>query len=168
MFLKEVTMIRAAVPSDFEDIARCIHAAFQSEVEVGLVQELRADQDVLLDLVAERRASIVGHVMVSKLVLYPDLDLRCGGVAPLSVTPAYQGMGIGAELMNEVLLRSRGADLDALFLLGDPAYYQRFGFKITAVKSDYPAPYFQAFELTPKCLHGHKAQAFYASAFAAL
>lgn len=161
-------MIRAAVPSDFEDIARCIHAAFQSDVEVDLVQQLRADQDVLLDLVAERQASIVGHVIVSKLMLHPDLGLRCGGVAPLSVTPGHQGMGIGAALMNEVMLRSRAADLDALFLLGDPAYYQRFGFEIAAVESDYPAAYFQVFELTPGCLDGHKARAFYASAFAAL
>ena len=161
-------MIRAAAPSDFEDIARCIHAAFQSDVEVALVQQLRADQDALLDLVVEREASIVGHVMVSKLALNPDFGLRCGGVAPLSVTPAHQGMGVGAALMNEVLLRSRAADLDALFLLGEPAYYQRFGFRVTTVESDYPAAYFQAFELTPQCLHGRKTQAVYARAFAAL
>ena len=54
------------------------------------------------------------------------------------------------------------------FLLGDPDYYQRFGFGVTDIGSDYPAEFFQAFELTPQCLNNVSAKANYANAFSAL
>ena len=161
-------IIRDAFPNDFDAIANCVSAAFDNEGEVVLVQQLRADNDVVIELVAEEAGSIVGHVVVSSLSLNPGLGLRCGGVAPLSVLPRYQSTGIGSQLMETVIEKSRDSGLDALFLLGDPSYYQRFGFQVTGVRSDYPAEYFQAFELTPGCLRDGQTKAQYASAFAAI
>lgn len=161
-------IIREALPADFNDIASCVLAAFENEAEVMLIKQLRADKDVLIERVAQEGGSIVGHVMVSKLTLKPDLGLFCGGVAPLSVVPTHQSNGIGSSLMNTVLAESRSLGLDALFLLGDPAYYQRFGFQVTGVGSDYPAKYFQAYELTPDCLWGAETKAYYANAFSSL
>ena len=161
-------IIRETLPADFDDIAHCVFSAFQNEGEVVLVQQLRADNDVLIELVAEEVALIVGHVVVSHLSLKPDLGLRCGGVAPLSVLPSHQSRGVGSRLMDAVIERSRSAELDALFLLGDPAYYQRFGFRVTGVRNDYPEEYFQALELTPECLRDGQTKAQYAPAFAAI
>ena len=70
--------------------------------------------------------------------------------------------------MDAVIEKSRSLELDALFLLGDPAYYQHFGFQVTGVRSDYPAEYFQAFELTTGCLRDGQTKAQYARAFAAI
>ena len=161
-------IIRETLPADFDDISRCILSAFQNDGEVALVRQLRADNDVVIELVAEEAGSIVGHVVVSHLSLNPSISLKCGGVAPLSVLPGHQSNGIGSRLMEAVIERSRSAELDALFLLGDPGYYQRFGFQVTGVRSDYPAEYFQAFELTPGCLRDGQTKAQYASAFAAI
>lgn len=161
-------MIRAIIPTDFEDVDRCVLAAFENDGEVALVRQLRADNDVLIELVAEQAGSIVGHVVASNLTLDPDLDLRCGGLAPLSVSPAYQASGIGSKLMEAIIVKSRSIGLNALFLLGDPAYYQRFGFQVTDIESEYPAEYFQAYELTPECLIGAKARAHYARAFSSI
>lgn len=161
-------IIRETLPADFDDITYCVFSAFQSEGEVVLVQQLRADNDVIVELVAEEGALIVGHIVVSRLSLNPDLGLRCGGVAPLSVLPSHQSRGVGSRLMEAVIERSRSAELDALFLLGDPDYYQRFGFGVTDISSDYPAEFFQAFELTPQCLNNVSARANYANAFSAL
>ena len=160
--------IRETLPTDFDDITHCVFSAFQNEGEVVLVQQLRADNDVMVELVAEQGALIVGHIVVSRLSLKPDLGLRCGGVAPLSVLPSEQSKGIGSRLMDAVIEKSRSLELDALFLLGDPAYYQRFGFQVTGVRSDYPAEYFQAFELTPGCLRDGQMKAQYAPAFGAI
>ena len=165
---KKRMVIREALAADFDDIASCVFAAFENSAEVTLVRQLRADKDVLAEWVAQEVDSIVGHVMVSKMTLDPDLAVRCGGVAPLSVTPTYQSCGIGSRLMKTVLAHSRSLDLDALFLLGDPAYYHRFGFQVTGVHSDYPAEYFQAYELRPGCLRGPEVKALYARAFASL
>ena len=161
-------IIRETLPADFDDISRCILSAFQNDGEVALVRQLRADNDVVIELVAEEAGSIVGHVVVSHLSLNPNISLQCGGVAPLSVLPGHQSNGIGSRLMEAVIERSRSAELDALFLLGDPDYYQRFGFGVTDIGSDYPAEFFQAFELTPQCLNNVSARANYANAFSAL
>lgn len=161
-------IIRDAFPNDFDAIANCVSAAFDNEGEVVLVQQLRADNDVVIELVAEEAGAIVGHVVVSHLSLNPDLGLCCGGVAPLSVLPGHQSTGIGSQLMETVIEKSPDSGLDALFLLGDPAYYYRFGFKVTDISSDYPAQFFQAFELTAQCLNNVSAKANYANAFSAL
>ena len=161
-------IIRETLPTDFDDISHCVFSAFKNEGEVVLVQQLRADNDVLIELVAVEGALIAGHVVVSHLSLHPDLGLRCGGIAPLSVLPSCQSTGIGSRLMEVVIEKSRALELDALFLLGDPAYYQRFGFRVTGVLSDYPAEYFQALELTPECLRDGQTKARYAPAFAAI
>ena len=89
------------------------------------ILRLRADNDVLFEYVAELAGRVIGHVMVSELTLNPDPGLLCGGIAPLSVLPAQQAAGVGSRLMEAVLAESRSIGLDALFLLGDPAYYQR-------------------------------------------
>lgn len=161
-------IIRDVFPNDFDAIAHCVSAAFDNEGEVALVRQLRADNDVVIELVAEAAGSILGHVVVSHLSLNPNFSLRCGGVAPLSVVPGHQSTGIGFRLMEAVIERSRSAELDALFLLGDPGYYQRFGFEITDITSDYPAEFVQVFELTAQCLNNVSANANYANAFSAL
>ena len=161
-------IIRETLPADFGDISHCVFSAFKNEGEVVLVQQLRADNDVVIELVAEEAGSIVGHVVVSHLSLNPNIGLQCGGVAPLSVLPGHQSNGIGSRLMEAVIEWSRSAVLDALFLLGDPGYYQRFGFGMTDISSDYPWEFFQAFELTRQCLNNVSAKANYANAFSAL
>ena len=160
--------IRKGVASDSDDIANCTYAAFKNGAEVRLIEQLRTEGDVLFELVAQLADAVVGHVLVSKLKLSPDVGLRCAGVAPLSVLPPHQSGGVGSGLMREVLAQSRLMGLDVLFLLGDPSYYKRFGFQATSILSDYPSEYFQACELTPHCLSGVKARAHYANAFSSL
>ncbi len=78
------------------------------------------------DLVAADGASIVGHVLggVGRLGDKPAL-----GVAPLCVVASRQGEGIGSALMNDFLGRADAAGWPMVLLLGNPAYYQRFGFE---------------------------------------
>ena len=109
---------------------------------------------------------ILGHVFVSPVTLVPDAGLSCGQVAPLSVLPEFQSKGIGSSLMRTVIEKSKEKGLDALFLLGDPNYYKKFGFVASAVESAYgPSEYFQELELKASCLeslnvHLHLAPAF--------
>jgi predicted N-acetyltransferase YhbS len=61
--------------------------------------------------------------------------------------------------------RERGAS--ALFLLGNPRYYGRFGFRATHVGNDYGATSsFMALELVEGCLEHVRGTAHYVSAFA--
>ena len=161
-------MIREAQESDLEAVLNLIHSSFSNKAESDLVKQLISDNDVLLNLVIESSNTIIGNVVVSKITMEPDMGLFCGGVAPLSVLPERQSSGIGSQLMKEAIKKSNEMGMDALFLLGDPDYYKRFGFNISNLKSDYHVEHFQELELTRNCLVNLKSKVTYANAFLSL
>jgi putative acetyltransferase len=98
-------------------------------VEVGLVAALRADAGWLprLSLVAEVGGAVVGHVVCTRAWLGPG-DAPVLGLGPLGVVPAAQGRGVGRALVHSVLGAADALDEALVGLLGNPAYYGRFGF----------------------------------------
>jgi len=114
-----------------QSAVRAVHsAAFGGGADVAearLVDELRADQDVIpaLSLVAVLDGDVVGHVICSRASI---ADRPSIGLGPLGVIPAYQRRGIGQALLHAVLAAADALDEPAVALLGDPAYYSRFGF----------------------------------------
>lgn len=142
--------IRAEVPADASAIHNLTIAAFKNaqhtdHTEQFIVRALRAADALSLSLVAVIDDEIVGHVAVSE-VSVSDGATGWFGLGPLSVLPEFQDRGIGSRLMDEALaeLEERGAA--GCVLLGDPAYYSRFGFKPEAdlVLQGVPPEYFQA------------------------
>ena len=118
--------------------------AHSDETEADIIDLLRAAAALTVSLVAEDADAIVGHVAFSPV----SISGADGwfGLGPVSVVPARQGQAIGAALIVEGLaqLRERGAK--GCVLLGDPAYYARFGFAHDPAII-YPGPppeYFQA------------------------
>ena len=92
--------------------------------------------------------------------------MHCLGIAPLAVVPGRQNERIGSQLMRNVIERAKAQNVDALFLLGHPAYYPRFGFAQTHIKNDYGASdAFMALELRAGCLAGVAATAKYVDEF---
>ncbi|HZP75126.1 MAG TPA: N-acetyltransferase [Pseudolabrys sp.] len=80
-------------------------------------------------------------------------------LGPLAVAPEQRGRGIGAALMRRALREARRLGHAAVLLVGDAAYYGRFGF--SAEKTSLlrmPGPYDQhrllALELIPGALDG--------------
>jgi len=153
-------VIRDVTKKDLDDISSVVSLAFHEEqnlrdgeiIQATLVKELIKDRDDIVNLVAEDSV-IVGHVLVSPVTLEPDPGLSCGQVSPLSVLPDFQSRGIGSSLMRTVIGKSKEKGLDALFLLGDPNYYQLFGFLASKVRSSYgPSDYFLELELKAGCL----------------
>ncbi|MCF3642254.1 N-acetyltransferase [Rhizobium sp. TRM95111] len=49
-------------------------------------------------------------------------------LGPLAVDPAYEGKGIGGALMRAAITEARNLGHGAVLLVGDPEYYERFGF----------------------------------------
>ena len=158
-------MIREAQESDLEEVFNLIHSAFGNRAESDLVKQLISDGDVLINLVVESSDTIIGNVVVSKITMEPDLGLFCGGVAPVSVVPDQQSSMVGSKLMTAAINESKKMGIDALFLLGDPNYYKRFGFVVSTLKNDYSVENFQELELTEDCLVNIKSKVTYANAF---
>ena len=106
-----------------EAAIRQVHAeAFARAQEGRLVDALRAAGAAVISEVAVVDGAVVGHVLFS-----PAGDALLG-LAPLAVVPAQQKKGLGAALVRRGLERAREAGARAVVVLGEPGYYQRFGF----------------------------------------
>ena len=102
---------------------------------------------------AELDGHLAGHIMFTKTyVAQPDgskYDVLM--VAPLSVLLEHRNKGVGSALMEEGFRIAEASGYEAAFLLGDPNYYQRFGYKPSHLygigHGVYPAEYLLAKEI---------------------
>lgn len=138
--------IRDEAPADRAGIRETVLAAFGRREEADLVDRLRADGDAAISLVAVDGDRIVGHVMLSRMTA----PFRALGLAPVSVLPDRQGKGIGTRLIRAGLERAALGGWQGVFVLGEPAYYRRFGFDpalASGFASPYAGPYLMALAL---------------------
>jgi putative acetyltransferase len=122
-------LIRRETAADVAAIRAVTLAAFPQPVEARLVDELRADPGWLpaLSLVAvDPDGALAGHVVVTRGRVGTTPAL---GLGPLSVRPDRQRRGVGSALMHAVLGAADALDEPLVALLGNPAYYHRFGFR---------------------------------------
>jgi putative acetyltransferase len=125
-------IVRRERPADRSAIGALHTAAFggpgaQDVAEARLVELLRAAGDTVpeLSFVALHGDEVVGHVTCSRAAVDDAPSL---GLGPLGVLPGAQRGGVGSALMHTVLGAADALGAPALVLLGDPAYYSRFGF----------------------------------------
>lgn len=132
------TTIRDETARD-RDAIRALHrAAFADEpAVVSIVDDLNRSGDAVISLVAEHETNIVGHVLFSRL----GAPMRALTLSPLGVHPDVQRAGIGSALVRKGLDRARHDEWQAVFVLGSPAYYGRFGFNAPAAEG-YTSPYY--------------------------
>ncbi len=133
--------------AQYEQVDLVIRQAFGGDDEVALVRGLRADGDLQLELVAMINGRVVGHVAFS----YMQAPFRSLALAPLTVSPDYQGQGLGTALCEAGIEQCKNAAWEAIFVLGHLAYYQRFGFSVNEARgyeSPYAGDYFMMCQLT--------------------
>lgn len=134
-----VTM-RAAGDADRAELAGLYTAAFPDEDLVALVETLTGDASRLLGLVAtDAQDRVIGHVHFTRCAVAGRPE-ALALLAPLAVLPDCQGQGIGTALVR-ASLGGLAALLDVahLLVLGDPGYYERFGFTTeTGILPPYP------------------------------
>lgn len=124
--------IREARDDDREAIRWLCEEAFGQPDEGRLVDALVADGDDMLELVAERDGRLVGHILFSTLLVESqNRSTSAVALAPLSVAPDVQRQGIGAALIEDGHRRLRLAGETLSVVLGDAAYYGRFGYTHT-------------------------------------
>jgi putative acetyltransferase len=133
-------IVRDENPADFPATHAVVAAAFGRPEEAVLVERLRMEGDSVISLVAVERTELIGHAMFSRM----EAPFRALGLAPVSVAPQRQEQGVGGALVRAGLARAREAGWQGVFVLGDPAYYRRFGFDVEAAAgfdSPYAGPY---------------------------
>lgn len=125
--------IRKETPADAAAIAAVTVAAFRdaphaSSTEHVIVKALRHANALSVSLVAEWNGVLIGHVAVSPVTVSEGIS-GWYGLGPISVQPEFQRRGIGSQLMHAALDALREIGAAGCVLVGDPAYYRRFGFK---------------------------------------
>lgn len=152
--------LRKETDADRAGIDDVVEAAFARRSEADLVEALRLGGALTLSAVAVQGPRVVGHVayspaeVVSRNSVVPVLAL-----GPMAVVPGCQRQGIGSALIRWSLEECRALGHGVVFVLGDPAYYSRFGFVAAlgrGVHCPFPAPpeAFRLLELSPGALNG--------------
>ncbi len=117
----EATVIRDLTEAAF------VGAEHSSGTEGAIVDAFRLNDALTVSLVAEEDGVILGHVAFSPVTINGEAG-DWYGLGPVSVRPGRQGEGIGAALVNAGLVALKARDAGGCVVLGDPAYYGRFGF----------------------------------------
>lgn len=126
-------LVREEQKGDEDAIRHVIVDAFKNHPhsnhrEQFLVDALRQARALAVSLVAEERGRIVGYVGFSQV----NIDGRfCNwyGLAPVAVHTDSQRKAIGTALIKAGLGRIKNMNAAGCVLLGEPEYYNRFGFK---------------------------------------
>src|SRR5215471_2838514 len=119
--------IRAERASDVVAREALLDACFGENRHARTCQRLRDGRAPAagLALAAVRDGKLVGTVRLWHVSAGGRPALVLG---PLAVDPACRELGIGAALMNQALAAARARGHQSVILLGDAAYYARFGF----------------------------------------
>ncbi len=124
--------IRPEDKNDFDEIHELIIDAFKSAEhtdgnEQNLVKKIRQSDEYIgdLSLLAIADNKIIGHIMFSELKLG---DKRAVALAPLSVQPEFQRMGVGRALISRAHEIATGQGYDFSIVLGSDLYYSKMGY----------------------------------------
>lgn len=120
-------ILRETRPWDLPEILGLYPEVFPDEDLVPLVRDLMTgDRDVLSLAVFDGDAP-AGHVLFTVFGT-PEKEGVAALLGPLGVSPRFQRMGLGSALVRAGFDRLRDCGVERILVLGDPAFYGRFGF----------------------------------------
>ncbi|PWI35258.1 GNAT family N-acetyltransferase [Vibrio albus] len=165
-------LIRTEAPADILPVDRLLKSTFPTDAEANLVMRLRENGRLTLSLVAcSDEGEVIGYVLFSP-VLIDGEDIGWQGLAPVAVKEECRNQGVAAELIREGFESLRDFGYPACVVLGNPAYYSRFGFEDAAqykmhCRWDVPAGAFQVIELEKEVFTGKQGLVEYCPEFSA-
>ncbi|WP_419175548.1 GNAT family N-acetyltransferase [Desulfosediminicola sp.] len=118
--------IRPLTAENSDKVSALLSQAFpNSRYEDRLVHNLRKNGRKTYEWVCIHKNMFIAYIAFSTAY---NGDTPCGfHLAPVAVNPQYQNQGVGSELIRFALRQKELRDT-TIYVLGDPAYYQRFGF----------------------------------------
>ncbi len=147
--------LRPETENDIEAIDDLLNLAFAFDAhskqdETWILQNLRTSGKLLLSLVAiDEAGELVGQIAFSPVEIddgSPEGLKDWIGLGPMSVNPRLQRMGIGRQLIEAGLNEMKSRGVSGCVVLGEPGFYERFGFETCGnlILSGAPAPFFMA------------------------
>ena len=145
VFTSKDLVIRPERAEEFDEIERVVKAAFAGAEhtdgdEHRLVRRLRESAEYIPELslvAADGDGHVEGYLMMTRITIGGS---KVVALAPLAVRPDCQRCGVGSRLIAAAHEAARRAGYGGSVVLGDPAYYSRFGY-VTASSADILAPF---------------------------
>ena len=125
--MTESIEIRESMPGDLAAIELLYPEAFPDEDLVPLVRSLLQEEPAPLSLVGIIGSQLVGHIIYTECSVVGSSS-KAALLGPLAVASAWQRQGIGSAIVRAGLRQLEDAGISHVYVLGDPAYYGRFGF----------------------------------------
>ncbi|GGH30668.1 GCN5 family N-acetyltransferase [Alsobacter metallidurans] len=149
--------IRPETAADFDAREALLDAALGPARTLKTCERLREGRLPALALAAERAGRLVGTVRLWNISAGPGRAALMLG--PLAVDGAARSEGLGGKLMRAALTLAAATGHEAVLLVGDAPYYQRFGFSADLTSALWmPGPVererFLGLELKPDALRG--------------
>ena len=160
-------VLRPATAADHKAIRHVETKAYGRKWEANLVDQLVPAPAQTISLVAECDGEVIGHVLLTEI----QAPVKALALAPLAVLPQYREMQVGTQLVRGGIEAARSAGFEAIFVLGDVPYHERFGFSAKladAFKVKWQGRRFMALELAENTLKGKTGKLFYPEAFSVL
>ena len=119
--------IRKLTPENFGKAYALLRQAFpRSTYEIQLAEKLHTNGKAVHEWVCIHTNTIIAYIAFSNA--YNGSDI-CGlHLGPMAVKPDFQKQGVGSELIRFALRQPETKD-KTIFVLGDPNFYKKFGFK---------------------------------------
>lgn len=147
-------------PEHRDGVRALLQDTFDGPGEADLVDALRDNGYASAARVAHDSTGIVGYVMFCELgarigadgVASEARSITAAALAPLAVRKELRGQGIGVSLVHAGLSACRVAGVELVVVLGDPDYYEQFGFsaaRAANMRSVFSGPHLMALELKP-------------------
>jgi len=156
--------IRHSKPKDQEVIRAIETEAFGRVAEAILVDQLVPAPEYTISLLAFCDGKAVGHILLTEI----EAPVKALALAPLAVVPSFREMQVGSDLVRAGIKEARKAGYQAIFVLGDAMYYERFGFSSELAdpfKVAWQGRNFMALELAPDSLVGKSGRLSYPAPF---
>lgn len=169
--MKNEITIRPETPGDYSASENLMREAFWNVYRLGCLEHYilhcfrgKAGFVPELSLVMELDGRLIGHVMYVRSEIHTD-DGRIIPImtfGPISINPAFQGMGYGAALLRDSMREAEKLGAGALAIEGNIGFYGKSGFVAASTKGihyfaeprDAEVPYFLIRELKPGFLDG--------------
>jgi len=123
--------IRKLTPENYVKVSALLQQSFPgSAYETQLVENLRQKGRAMHEWVCVHINKIIAYIAFTNAY---NGSAVCGlHLAPLAVKPEFQRQGIGSDLLRFALRQDAIKD-KAIFVLGAPEFYQKFGFEPCAM-----------------------------------
>jgi putative acetyltransferase len=136
-------VIRPAGAPDVAGVDELLRTVFPAPAEAVLVRDLCVDGDMVLVLAAidEDDGTVAGVIAFSRMsVTVGGKAVPAVSLAPVAVAPDYRQQGVAEALIRAGLDQMEQAGVVLCFVLGDPAFYERFGFAADLARG-FASPY---------------------------